>query len=398
MRIAKLITIGVLGFLTVSCGNRQDKDVKFNPSEKESSMTDAERKAAIAEKRKSLNVDISSMMNSNGVKLSVLPPSPSGDITAEISELIGTKMLGIIATNGIGGVNNVPDFALSATISETGKETTGGTPQKYIVKYEINYQVINMLDGTVYASAPESITGVGNTFQDATRKAVNEIKSTDNLQQMLATASERIIDWYKTNLPTLKNQVASALEKKDFALALAYLNSVPSQASEAYTYASQEYPKVLELYKKSESKRNLSELKSAIASSSSSLELNPQVYTFLAMIPEGSQDYKDALAAVTAYEKGVAQRQTKEETRQEKAEDARNKAEELRNEREYTMKMAQMQADKEIAIAEAKASEQAIKQHMKEQADSKRGFWGNLGARIISGMDYVGNKISGGEE
>lgn len=399
MRIAKIFIIGICGLLVVACGNRQESGgVKFNPGERDSSMTEGERKAAIAEKKKSLNVDISSMMNSNGVKLTVLPPSPSGDITEEMSERIGARMLAIIAANGIGGVNNVPDFALASTISETGRETTGGTPQKYIVKYEINYQVINMLDGTVYASAPESITGVGNSFQEATRNAVNEIKSTDNLQQMLSTASERIIDWYASNLSTLKNQVASAVEKKDFALALAYLNSVPSQATEAYAYASQEYSKVLESYKKSESNRNLAALKSAIASSSSSLELNPQVYTYLAMIPEGSQDYKDALAAITGYEKGVAERQAKDEARQAKAEEARNKAEELKNEREYTMQMARMQADKEIAIAEAKASEQAIKQHMKEQADSKRGFWGNLGARIISGMDYVGDKITGGNE
>lgn len=398
MRISTLIAIGLFGLMAVSCGGRQGNGVKFNPNARDSSMTDEGRKAAIAEKKKSLNPDISSMMNSNGVKLTMLPPSPSGDITEEISERIGAKMLGLIAANGIGGVNNVPDFALAATISETGRETSGGIPQKYIIKYEINYKVINMLDGTVYGAVTETIIGAGNSFQEATRNAVNEIKPTDNLRQMLSTASERIVGWYDTNLSTFKNQVAAAVEKRDFALALAYLNSVPSQATEAYTYASQEYAKVLEAYKTSESKRNLSALKAAIASSSSSLELDPQVYACLAMIPEGSQDYKDALAAVTNYEKGVAERQAREDARQAKAEEARNKAEELKKEREHVMQMAQMQADKEIAVAEAKASEQAIKQHMKEQADSKRGFWGNLGARIICGMDYMGSQITGGNE
>lgn len=395
MKIKTIFAIGLVGIAMASCGgngNSQQSEVsggvKFAPKEKESKMTDEERKAAIAERKAALQVNLESMMNSNGVKLTVLPPSPNGEITEAVSEQIGAKMLSIIAANGIGGVNNVPDFALAATMSETGRQTTGTAPQKYIVKYEINYQVMNVLDGTVYASAPETITGVGNSFQEATRNAVNEIKSTPALQSMLTTGSERIISWYNDNLPTLQNQVSGAVNEKNYALAMAYLKSVPSQAKSAYDYASKEYPKVLEAYKKNEAATNFAALKGAIAAGEQATELNQQVYTSLSLIPEGTPEYSQAQKLVDSYQANVLKRQAEAQDRQYKKEEA----ERIQKEK---MELAKLDADRQIALAEAKASEQAMKMHMREKDDSKRGFWGNLGARIIGGLDFIGDKVSG---
>lgn len=389
MTIKTLLTGVLLGVMSVSCVNKDG--TKFNPKERESKLTDAERRSAVESKKQTLKVDVNSLLNSNGVKLTVLPPSPNGEISEADSELIGARMLNIIASNGIGGVNNNPDFALAATMSEIGREATGSAPQKYIVKYEIKYQVLNLLDGIVYASSNESITGVGSSFKEATRNAINEIHSTDNLQRMLSAASERIIEWFNTNLPTLKNQVAVAVINRDYALALAYLNSVPSQASEAYAYTSAEQSKVLEAFKKSNTATNFAAMKQAIASGQMATGLNPEVYSYLALIPEGTPEYSQAQKLVDDYQTSVLKRKAESEDRQ-------YKTAEIREEREQVMAMAKLQADKEIAIAEAKASEQAIKQHMKEQADSKRGFWGNLGARIINGLDYVGDKVAGEKE
>lgn len=393
MKISRILLYGLFAFTLTACGgdNKNSESsqtgTKFAPKEKTSTMTVEERKAAIAERKSSLTVDISSLMNSKGVKLTVLPPAPNGDITDAISEQIGAKMLSIIAVNGIGGVNNVPDFALAATMSETGRNTTGSAPQKFIVKYDINYKVMNVIDGTVYASAPEAITGVGNSFEEATRNAVNEIKSTPSLQNMLSTGSERIINWYTDNLPTVKNQVSQAISENNYALALAYLNSIPSQATAAYAYASQEQPKVLESFKKHNAVSNFTALKGAIAAGEQSTELNPDVYTYLALIPEGTPEHSQAQKLVESYQTSVLKRQAA-------AQDREYKEAEAKRIHEEKMQIAQQEADKQIALAEAKASEQAMKMHMREKDDSKRGFWGNLGARIIGGLDYMGDKIS----
>lgn len=389
--------MALLGVAVASCGGNSksqeesSQGVKFAPKERESKLTDAERKAAIAERKAALQVNLESMMSTNGVKLTVLPPTPNGDITEEISEQIGVKMLSIIAANGIGGVNNVPDFALAATMNETGRQTTGTAPQKCIVKYDINYQVMNVLDGNVYASTSEGITGVGNTFEEATRNAINEIKSNANLQSMLSTGSERIISWFNDNLPSLKNQVSGAMGDKNYALAMALLKSVPSQAETAYKYASEEYPKVLETYKKEQAVTNLAALKSAIAQGEQANEIRQEAYNYLAMIPVGTPEYTQAEKLVETYQTNVLKKQAEAQKRKYDKEEA----ERVQKEK---MELAQLDADRQIAIAEARASEQAMRLHMREKDDSKRGFWGNLGARIISGMDYVGDKISGNIE
>ena len=381
----------------VSCGggNNSNKTaqaeqigqgVKFAPRERNSSMSDAERQAAIAARKSNLNVDIQSLMSSGGVKLSVLPPTPAAEITEELSEQIGVKMLSIIAANGIGGVNNVPGFALGAAMTETGRQTTGTAPQKSVIKYNVVYSVLNVLDGTTYASTTEAVTGVGNTFGEAARNAVNEIKSTDALQKMLATASDRIVSWYRDNLPTLKTQVNEAINARNYPLALAYLNSVPSQATEAYAYAKAEHGAVLLKYKATTAVSEFVALKSAVAAGSQSVELQPEVYVHLAMIPADAPEYAQATKIVAEYERSVLARQVK-------AEDREIAAAEAQRLHEQKMEEATLEANKTIAIAEAKASEQAMRKHLREQDDSKRGFWGKLGARIINGIDYVGDQF-----
>lgn len=381
-----LSTVLLLGLTMVSCGN-SGKGTKFNPQEKESSMSADERKAAIEAKKQSLNVDVSSMMNANGVKLSVLPPAPSGDITEAISEKIGVKMLGLIAANGIGGVNNVPGFALGASVSETGRQTTGSAPQKYILKYDVTYQVINVADGNVYGSATESVTGVGNSFAQAASAAVDEIKSTDALQSMLASSSDKIVSWYGDNLPALKNQVATAMASNDYALALAYLSSVPSQAQEAYAYAQKELPAVANKYKAQNTSKEFAALKNAIAAGEQADELNSDVYSHLAMLPSDSPEYAQGVKLVEAYEKSVLAKQAAAEQRKIAAEEAQRI-------HEQQLQLAQIEADKKMAIAQAKATEQSMMAPNKDFKMVERGFWGKLGARIINGIDAVTEKMS----
>ena len=89
-----IFIIAALAVVMASCGGEAKKEVKkgFAPQERESTLSDAERQQAIANKRAELNttVDLASLMNLRGVKFSILMPKVEGeDITADISEKIG---------------------------------------------------------------------------------------------------------------------------------------------------------------------------------------------------------------------------------------------------------------------------------------------------------------------
>ncbi|MCH5227748.1 MAG: hypothetical protein J1F16_08060 [Muribaculaceae bacterium] len=381
MKLKYLITVAAcFGMLLFSCGGDKGNK-KFNPEDRTTSkMSDDERMAAIAQKKAELTIDPYVMMTSNDVKLSVMPPTPQGDLNEGLSEKIAVKMLQIIAQNGIGGLNTVPGFALTATLTEGEKKTTGTAPQKMVAQYTINYSVINTVTGDVYATASQDITGVGNSFPQATRNAINEIKNSPAIQQMLSTGSEKIISWFNDNVETFKGQVEAAYEKGDYALAISLIESVPQKSTAAFEYAQGRRKDINEKFLNSIASQELVALKQAIQESGN----NPsaEVYAHLKLLPQGSPQFEEASKLIEKYENDV---QIK--TAQDNA-DAKVKAE-LDAQRAQEVELANIEAERLKAKYQAKATEQALRQRMREKDDKDRGFWGNLGARIIGAIDGV---------
>ena len=217
-----IFIIAALAVVVASCGGDAKKDTSkgFAPKERKSNLHDDERQQAIDQKRAELNatVNLETLMNQRGVKLSILMPKVEGqDITAEVSEKIGMKMLEMAAQNGISGLGTSPGFVMGTSIAQTGRVATGSAPQKMMVKYDLTFKVMNTLTNDVYATTTQEVTGVGSSFPEANINAVSNIKNTPQIQQMLQTANDRIIEWYNTNLPTIKNQVNAAVGNGDYA-------------------------------------------------------------------------------------------------------------------------------------------------------------------------------------
>ena len=87
-RISYIIGVIMLTVAITSCGGQQKQGTKFAPKDRESSLSDSERQAAIAQKKAeldSLNLDIQTLVFENNIKLTVLPPAATGDITEETS-------------------------------------------------------------------------------------------------------------------------------------------------------------------------------------------------------------------------------------------------------------------------------------------------------------------------
>lgn len=374
-----LVATAALTLILSSCGGGDQAGKKFNPEDRSTSkMSEDERAAALAKKKGELTVDPYTMMTSNDVKLSVMPPVPQGDLNEALSEKIAVKMLQMIAQNGIGGLNTVPGFAMTATLTEGEKKTTGTAPQKMVVQYTLNFSVINTATGDVYATATQDVTGVGNSFPEATKNAVNDLKNTPAIQQMLSTASEKIITWFNDNVDSFKGQVESAYEKGDYALAISLIESVPQKATAAFEYAQSRRQDVNEKFLNSIANQELADLKLAIQQYEG--KTSAEVYAHLKLLPPGSPQYQEALKLVEKYEADVEAKSA-----QDKA-DAKIKAE-LQAQRTQEVELAKIEAERLKAKYQAKATEQALRKQMRDKDDKDRGFWGNLGARIIGAID-----------
>lgn len=248
---------------------------------------------------------------------------------------------------------------------------------------------MNLVSGEVYAMHEQELTSAGRSFEEAASNMADGITNTTALQQMLQTAEVRILDYYAKNLQTVKNQVEDAAKRKNFDLALALLHSIPEQAKEAFQYATKKQPEVLELMKRTHAGEELAAMQAAIERSDVE-EINPEVVAHMQMIPTDTPEYAKAevllnnyRGKIEAHHKAIAAKAAEDEAYQ-------RRKEELEAKQAHEQELAQIEANKIVATYEAKASAS----HSRELLDASRGFWGNLGDRLIHGIDFIGDAIN----
>lgn len=344
-----LIALGI-AMILASCGGN-DKGKKFNPSEKESSMTDTERAEAIAAKKAALGFDLDSLLTFDGVKFSVLPPTSSSDFPAQAADKLYNKIIAIAGQNGVGGMATNPVLGLATSIDVLEHAMTGTAPQKAVVKYELTLYCGNFVTNEIYASTTVEATGVGNNYDQAAMAAVNELKNSSKLAQMFRTASDNAIKWYN-NIGNLTMVVNKAVSEQNYALAMALLSSVPAQAAEAHKYATAKNAEVSDLFFQSKAGELLSQMQSAIASSPS--EYNPKVGALFSLIPHNSKAYPEAIKAFEAYT-GKLEVDRKELIARQRAVEDRDAA------NTQMLAMEQLQVEKVRAPYEAQATIEQIK-------------------------------------
>lgn len=353
---------------------------KFAPQERTSSMTAEERDAAIAQKKAELNVDYEALISTHGVKISILQPMIKGDITKNVADRTSMKMLEVAAQNGISGLGTNPSFVLGTEINQTGRAATGTAPQKMTVQYEMLFKVMNAVTGDVYGVAKQEVMGVGNSFEEASLNAANEIKNTPEMQAFLQTSSERIVSWYDSNVAVLKNEVEKAEASGDFAYALALLSGVPEQATVAYQYVSKKQPQTLSAMLHKQAADMLGEMESVLASSGD--EFNPAVGAYFSLIPMDSPEHAKAQKLYAEYEKKCNARRAALEAKAERDEQAARELEKLQMLYEHQEELAQKEVDKVMYQAEAKASAAAAR-------NRPRGLFGALGYAVTEFTDAI---------
>ncbi len=274
---------------------------KFAPKEKQSSMTQEERTAAIAERKASLVVNVDSIMMLDGVKFSVLPPTVNAETPQQASEMLVTRLISIAAQNGIGGLPTNPVLGLVTRVERTESSLTGTAPQKAVVKYEVTTYCGNFISNEIYASATTALTGVGNTVEQAAIQAFRQLQNTPQLKDMMKKASENAIKWYD-NKGNIERIVNEALSEKNYPLAMALLSSVPSQSS-SFDYAIKRDSVVSGLYFESKADDLYASMKAAIVAAQS--EYSPEPGAYFQLIPQTAKVYAEALKDFNQYKADV---------------------------------------------------------------------------------------------
>jgi len=391
MKHYNIIGVMLMAVVIASCGGNKSGKT-FAPEERQSSMTDSERKAAIAQKIVELDgLNMDTLLYGHNVKIGIVQPKEQGeDITQEIADRISMKMMQMTSQNGISGTGAASGFVLGTEIAQTGRAATGTAPQKMTVKYDLTFKVVNIVTGDVYASATQEVTGVGNSFVEANQNFVKEIKNTPAIQKMLQTASERIVKWYDENIETVKNQVAQAEADGNFALAMGILSSVPEQAKGAFLWASSKQPETLKAMLHKQAADMLGEMESVIASAGD--EFTPAAGAYFKLIPTDAPEYAKAQGLYTEYQKKCNVRRADLEAKAERDEQAARELEKVKMLYDHEEELANIEADKVKAKYQAMAA---------AKANKSKGIFGALGdaisgvsERVFSVADVAGAALT----
>lgn len=389
-RIYNIIGVALMAVAIMSCGGQQKSEgKKFAPKERESSLTDSERKAAIAQKKAELlgGLNLDTLLYSHGVKFSIVQPKVQGeDITQDIADRISMKLLQMACQNGISGLGENPKFVFGTEIAQTGRAATGTAPQKMTVQYQLTYKVMNAVTGDVYATATQDVMGVGSSFVEANQNFVKEIKNTPEIQKMLQTASERIIDWYNKNVQTVKNEIETAAGKGDYDLALALASSVPQQATAAFQYASSKMDELTKGLMHKKAADMLGEMTAAVASADD--DFDPSIGAYFKLIPTDAPEHAKAQELYKTYNQKCKERRDALEAKAERDEQAAREFEKFKMMQDHETELAEIEADKikskYASLASAKAAE------AKAKASQKRGgLFGSIGDAISGTFDRV---------
>lgn len=311
-----IILVGCLmGIISLdSCSNGKSGGKKFNPQPEESTLTDAERQAAIEAKRASLAVIDTATVIGNGIKLTIMTPNPDPEnfVSAQMSNELAIKMLSVASRNGISGMGGDPSFVFAAGITGAEKKPTGTAPQKTMITYNVTLYLGNILSDAVFGTTSVKLVGVGENERQAAMNAARELNDNSSIQHMLSQSVQKIIDYYNSHTDEIKSQVNGYLSRGKYDEAYAILRSVPQEATETFKYAQSQLEKVGSRMLEKYSTENFARLKAAIAASEGTY--NPEAGAYLAMIPAGSAQYNEAQKIYGDYTKHLTITQEQEKT------------------------------------------------------------------------------------
>ena len=212
--IINVMTVFVIAFSFVACGNGRQAE---------------------------LNAGLDTMLDGSNLRIGIARPVVKDDITDAVADRLCIKMLEIAAQNYISGLAANPSFVLGAEINQKGRSATDTTPQEMTVEYEIVFKMINTITGEVFGETSQEVMGAGNSYEEASVNAMNDVGNTPEMQYFLYVTDERIVNWYDNHVDVLRHEVEKAEAAGDYALAMAILENVPDRASVAYQYAATEF-------------------------------------------------------------------------------------------------------------------------------------------------------------
>lgn len=281
MKKTLIILSFAIALFSCTNGSQRKQGVYYNPEQGDVVLVQEDRSRSRYESNEFLEA-----FEDSKVTLTIMSPAIEGDISYESSKQLTLKLLRLVTSNGIGCLGGDPTYALVPVLTLQNKGVTATVPSKMTITYTMHLYVGNALTGEIYETTAINIMGVGSSYEKAVINAVNSIGDNREIKQMLANASNKIINNYEKDPYAIINKANEYISKDDIDFAYLLLSSVPDAATETYALVQEYLPKVQEMFYLRHSENMLSRMKDAIAKAG--ITYNPDISAYHQLIPVGS--------------------------------------------------------------------------------------------------------------
>lgn len=299
MKTHHIILALVLPCLILCACNKQQQGKVYQPRQKQSTMTDEQRQAAIAQKKAEMNGLLDSASYQNAVKLTIWVPKVTETFQQGAAETLAARMLQITSQNGIAGYGGNPSFVLAAEVTPFEQGVTATAPAKTYIRYKVNFFVANVTSGEIFGASQQDVMGVGDSETMAMLNAMQSVASDDGLQNMLKQSSQKIVNWYESHKSTVIGQINNYVRIGNYAKAYAMLISIPEEAKTCFEYAQKHLDEVHNLYLNQLSNEYYQRMLSAMAENEGCY--NPTVGAYMVSIPLNAPVYAKAEKSFNEY-------------------------------------------------------------------------------------------------
>ena len=299
MKVNRIFLAFVLPCLILCACNQPQQGKVYQPRQKQSTITDEQRKAAIAQKKAEMKGLLDSASYQNAVKLTIWVPKVTETFPQGAAETLAARMLQITSQNGIAGYGGNPSFVLAAEVTPFEQGVTATAPAKTYIRYKVNFFVANVTSGEIFGASQQDVMGVGDSETMAMLNAMQSVASDDGLQNMLKQSSQKIVNWYESHKSTVIGQINNYVRIGNYAKAYAMLISIPEEAKTCFEYAQKHLDEVHNLYLNQLSNEYYQRMLSAMAENEGSY--NPTVGAYMVSIPLNAPVYAKAEKAFNEY-------------------------------------------------------------------------------------------------
>ena len=136
------------------------------------------------------------------------------------------KLTQIATQNGFGSYSG--QFVLTSNVVLISKEATATAPVQHLVKLEVSFFVVNVLENVIVDEMSYEVQGIDRLENKAFIRAINDIKpKTPQVRLFMSNVRDQIIAYYNTRIPALLAKAKGLSDRTEYGEALAVLASIP---------------------------------------------------------------------------------------------------------------------------------------------------------------------------